>query len=94
MLDEEMSMGENPLVAPPRLFWASGLRVSRFSALGAYLHEKIILEKSQVHVTPFRSLKVKNNQNRVLISCIVINQIKGIICKSPKINVKHGYNIV
>jgi hypothetical protein len=53
----------------------------------------MILEKSQVLLSLRRSLKVKNTQNRVFLFCRVITQIKGIIGKSPKINVKHGYNI-
>jgi hypothetical protein len=33
-------------------------------------------------------------KNRDFCPCRVITKIKGIIGKSPKINVKHGYNII
>jgi hypothetical protein len=45
-------------------------------------------------LTSLRSLKDENTQNRVFMLCTVITQIKGIIGKSPQINIKHGYNIV
>ena len=69
--------------APPGLFWPSGLSRWASRAHAASPDEKMTLQKSQVNLTPYRSLKVKNTQNRVFLFCRVINQIKGIIGKSP-----------
>jgi hypothetical protein len=47
-------------------------------------HDKILmLQKSQVNLSPGRSLKLKNMQNRVFLSCRVITKIRGIDGKSP-----------
>ena len=48
------------------------------------LREILILKKAQVYLTPYRSLKVKNTQNRDFLFCRVITKIRGIIEKSQK----------
>jgi hypothetical protein len=40
-----------------------------------------------------RSLKDTYTQNKVFIFSKVVTQIKGVIGKSPKINIKYEYNI-
>jgi hypothetical protein len=53
------------------------------SSLGGS-HDKILmLQKSEVNLSPRRSQKIKNKQNRVFVSCIVITKIRGIDGKSP-----------
>ena len=44
----------------------------------------MILEKSPVNLSPYRSLKQKNTQNRVFLSCRVITKIRGILREIPK----------
>jgi hypothetical protein len=47
-------------------------------------HDKIIMpKKSQVNLSPGRSVKRKNTQNRVFLFCRVITKIRGIDGKSP-----------
>jgi hypothetical protein len=51
---------------------------------------KILMpEKSQVNLSPGRSLKHKNTQNKVFLFCRVIIKIRGIDTKYP---IKHDYN--
>jgi hypothetical protein len=81
--------GQGP--APPILVWPLGL-VSLTSSPLVASHGKILTpEKSQVNLSPGRSLKRKNMQNRVFlfcrvitkISCRVITKIRRIDRKSP-----------
>jgi hypothetical protein len=50
---------------------------------GASRGKILMPEKSQVNLSPGRSLKRKNMQNRVLLFCRVITKIRGINGKSP-----------
>ena len=68
----------------PYSFWPpvsvrliSGLQITS-------LRKILILEKSYVNLTLYRSLKVKNTQNREFMFYIFITKIRGIIEKSPK----------
>jgi hypothetical protein len=49
-------------------------------------------KKSQVNLSPGRSLKHKNTQNRIFLFCGVITKIRRIDVKSPKIITKYDYN--
>ena len=45
-----------------------------------------ILEKSPVNLSPYRSLKLKNTQNMVFLSCRVITKIMVILWEIPQNN--------
>jgi hypothetical protein len=82
MIDDRKEVGGAALGAPPGTFWDSGLSKFASSAHGASRDEKMTLEKSQLNLTPYRSPKMKNTQNRKFLFR-VINQIKGSVGKSP-----------
>jgi hypothetical protein len=59
-------------------------RVSLTSSSPGTSHDKILtLQKSQVNLSLGKSVKLKNMQNRVFLSCRVITKIRGIDGKFP-----------
>jgi hypothetical protein len=69
--------------APPVLIWPLDLNSLSSSSLGASRDKILMLQKSQVNLSPGRSLKLKNTQNRVSLSCRVITKIRRVDGKSP-----------
>jgi hypothetical protein len=66
----------------PVLVWLLGLVSLTSSPPGASYGKILMPEKSQVNLSPGRSLKRKNTQNKVFLFCRVITKIKGIDEKS------------
>ena len=56
--------------------------VSKLSSI--IIGKILMLEKSPVNLSPYRSLKPKNTQNRVFWPRRVITKIRGLLGKSPK----------
>jgi hypothetical protein len=69
--------------APPMLVRPLGLILLTSSSSGVSRDKIIMLQKSQVNLSPERSLKLKNTQNRVFLSYRVITKIREINGKSP-----------
>jgi hypothetical protein len=58
--------------------------VSLTSSSPGTSRDKILtIQKSQVNLSPGKSLKLKNTQNRVFLSCRVITKTRGIDGKFP-----------
>jgi hypothetical protein len=78
-LDGVLGLGPMPL----GLFWALGLLPLTSCDPGASRGKILTLQKSWVNLSPGSSLKNKNMQNRVFLSCRVITKIRRIDGKSP-----------
>jgi hypothetical protein len=68
---------------PPVLVWPLGLVSLNSSPLDASRGKILMPKKSQVNLSPKRSLKHKNMQNMVFLFCRVITKIREIDGKSP-----------
>jgi hypothetical protein len=67
--------GQGPV--PPVLGWCLDFVLLTSSPLGASCGKILTPEKSQVNLSPRRSLKRKNTQNRVFLFYRVITEIRG-----------------
>jgi hypothetical protein len=65
------------VATPPVLVRPLGLVSLTSSSSGVYRDKILTLQKSQVNLSLGRSLKLKNTQNRVFLSCRVITNIRG-----------------
>ena len=70
--------------APPGLSFPPWLHLRDSKAKFVIFRKIIIHEKSPVNLSPYRSLKRENTQNRVFLSCRVITKIKGTLREIPK----------
>jgi hypothetical protein len=73
--------GWGPMPPPP--VWPPGLVSLTSSPPCASRGKTFTPKKSQVNLSPGRSLKHKSTQNRVFLFCRVITKIRGINGKSP-----------